>query len=86
MVLKHVLDSNRKSQYSQYKGFLNTNDLLIKPISSVISAFEMDVNKLADIPLAEIPDNIVLGKRIEYLFHSFKNRNQRVIKLHRNLA
>ena len=85
MVLKHVLDSNRKSQYSQYEGFLNTNDLLIKPISSVISAFEMDVNKLADIPLAEIPDNIVLGKRIEYLFHSYIEQSARYELIEKNI-
>tara|TARA_B100000809_G_scaffold194670_1_gene193925 strand:+ start:564 stop:1412 length:849 start_codon:yes stop_codon:yes gene_type:complete len=85
MVLKHIFDSNFKSQYIQYKGFLNTSDLLIKPISSSISGFEMDVNELSDIPLTEIPGNIVLGKRIEYLFHSYIEQSTRYELIEKNI-
>ena len=57
----------------QYKGFLNTEELLLDGLSIEIPNFDMGANKVSNSELVPIPKNIVLGKRIEYLFQSYIN-------------
>jgi hypothetical protein len=72
-------------QLLQYEGFLNTDGLLIDNTLDGISKFELDVKDKVSEDLVSIPGNIVLGKRIEYLFESYVNESNRYELLAKNI-
>ncbi|NQY93043.1 MAG: DUF1853 family protein, partial [Campylobacteraceae bacterium] len=68
------VDTNKRLYY-QYLGFLNTQELFIKPFHS-LEQFTMPKIEIPDYDEFDllVPNKLPLGKRIEYFFEYFINQ------------